>query len=319
MITSIIFSACVAAVPALSMLFASFALLDITVPTVVEACCQNFCSGLILAAVAKELFPLLSPSSLNSTFDSICGTTVGFILGVCLINGVDFIIDSYDEEKEIPHEFEPKVQGSWMSYYYGYPDYILKTAFPSKKVTSGSTLSSECGTPTRSRSNSNNVTPKLRFRKPPLTTLTAEKTNNQHDAVNTTASSNLLQSEKNYGTTFDVEASYQILATIQESRSREDIANMVLLNPEKENDKYDSEAVSQAVIALATPRHRDRIRESFVELIKSISLLELKSKMLTRDNGTMSLQDCEQIEEDIDKEIHNLQYKLDRARRFDFN
>ena len=57
---SVAIASVVVLVPSLSMIFCSFAASHLGVSPEVEACFQNFAAGLVLFAVAGELFPLLS-------------------------------------------------------------------------------------------------------------------------------------------------------------------------------------------------------------------------------------------------------------------
>lgn len=81
----IFFSILIGGIPTTSMLIASFALMNLKIPPLIEACFQNFCAGLILAAVAMELLPLMAPSSTLTPFcsalgDYLCSHTVEYIL-----------------------------------------------------------------------------------------------------------------------------------------------------------------------------------------------------------------------------------------------
>jgi hypothetical protein len=60
--------------------------MNLSVDAAIEACFQNFCAGLILAAVAGELFPLAIDG--HSKFEVITGVTIGFISYMLLFNGI---------------------------------------------------------------------------------------------------------------------------------------------------------------------------------------------------------------------------------------
>ena len=79
-------------IPTVSMGVASFFLSQVTVSGVVEACFQNFAAGLILAAVAAELFPLLLASDVPA-FQSIVGITVGFAIGFLVLNATEWFVE----------------------------------------------------------------------------------------------------------------------------------------------------------------------------------------------------------------------------------
>ena len=55
-----------------------------------EAGFQNFAAGLIIAAVAEELFPLMVE---GSSSDSMIGITVGFVVGLAVLNGIEAFIE----------------------------------------------------------------------------------------------------------------------------------------------------------------------------------------------------------------------------------
>jgi hypothetical protein len=78
-------------IPTASMTLASILLSSITVHSLVEASVQNFAAGLILAAVAAELFPLMIGENVTTT-DSMIGVTVGFAVGLTILNSVETIV-----------------------------------------------------------------------------------------------------------------------------------------------------------------------------------------------------------------------------------
>ena len=62
---------------------------------------QNFAAGLILAAVAGELFPLIAPvKGLNA----VIGAIIGFTVSLSLIYGCDYFIGMYENEYGEPEE-----------------------------------------------------------------------------------------------------------------------------------------------------------------------------------------------------------------------
>jgi zinc transporter ZupT len=78
-------------IPTASMTLASILLSSITVHSLVEASVQNFAAGLILSAVAAELFPLMIGEDVTTT-DSMIGVTVGFAVGLTILNSVETIV-----------------------------------------------------------------------------------------------------------------------------------------------------------------------------------------------------------------------------------
>ena len=81
-------------IPTVSMVMASFFLSHVTVSGVMEACFQNFAAGLILAAVAAELFPLLLANDVSTT-QSVVGITVGFAIGLMVLNATEWFVGKF--------------------------------------------------------------------------------------------------------------------------------------------------------------------------------------------------------------------------------
>lgn len=81
-------------VPAIIMSLASYFLCNLTVSILVEACFQNMAAGIIFAAIGAELFPLLKTQSVSSN-DAIAGITVGFLVGVTVLNGTKSYVDAF--------------------------------------------------------------------------------------------------------------------------------------------------------------------------------------------------------------------------------
>ena len=79
--------------PSVCMGIASFFLSNFTISGIVEACFQNLAAGLILAAVAAEFFPLLQDDKLPP-HDQMIGITVGFIIGLVILNGTEPAVDA---------------------------------------------------------------------------------------------------------------------------------------------------------------------------------------------------------------------------------
>ena len=101
-LTSVELGFVVGAVPTVAMLLSELALTNIETNKYVEATFQNFAAGLILAAVAAELFPLMiTEVTPEQTY---IGVTVGFAVGLGLLNGLEVVIDHFsgeDEEEEL--------------------------------------------------------------------------------------------------------------------------------------------------------------------------------------------------------------------------
>lgn len=92
----------VGAIPTLTMSLASILLTSISVSSLTEAAFQNFAAGLILAAVASELFPLMIGADISAS-NSMIGISAGFAIGLLMLNGteaaIEFFIQVADKRK----------------------------------------------------------------------------------------------------------------------------------------------------------------------------------------------------------------------------
>lgn len=92
----------VGGIPTLTMGLASLLLTSVSVSALTEAAFQNFAAGLILAAVASELFPLMIGSDISPS-NSMIGISAGFAIGLLMLNGteaaIDYLIQLADKRK----------------------------------------------------------------------------------------------------------------------------------------------------------------------------------------------------------------------------
>lgn len=290
----ILFSILIGAIPTCSMLLASFALMNLKVQPLIEACFQNFCAGLILAAVAMELFPLMAPSELISPFSSIIGTSFGFTLGISMINGVDQLISSYEKDsyKYSDHGDKPKCEVSCKKYQEDIAESKV-TINTSQKIES-----SPLGT-RRMPWMSSSVNPRESYIEIKGLAKDSESTKilNRQNSI----------SKQSYS---------QQYALITKQRDEIDVANFDLDRAGCAEDGYDHEAILYAAIAIATPAHRAHIKEHFLEIMNAIFVLESNTISLMTGNDSLELRQSEILAEDIDEEIHMLQYRLDHTRRY---
>ena len=94
----------VALFPSLSMLFTSFLLFKLEVSSSVEASFQNFSAGLILSAVAGELFPLLAE---GTELESVVGEIVGFAAGLFVVYGMESLMSKIGEDEDEQQQRSP--------------------------------------------------------------------------------------------------------------------------------------------------------------------------------------------------------------------
>jgi hypothetical protein len=81
------------------MIAAIYLLTNVEVSARVEAALQNFAAGLILAAVACELIPIMRDGD-GDTTASYAGITIGFIIGLATIYGIEHVIHILEEWDE---------------------------------------------------------------------------------------------------------------------------------------------------------------------------------------------------------------------------
>jgi len=101
---------CVGFVPSAAMLLVSMFMTTFSVGKSIEAIFQNFSAGLILGAVAGELFPLILDASPSVSW---IGITSGFVFGFVFLNSVDPLIRfiTLVASNELRNEAFPKQLG----------------------------------------------------------------------------------------------------------------------------------------------------------------------------------------------------------------
>ena len=295
-VEDILFSILIGAIPTTSMLIASFALINLKVQPLTEACFQNFCGGLILAAVSLELLPLMSPSETTTPFHSIVGTTLGFTFGILMINSVSKIIDSFENDAHL-HGPSTIVTSSKC-------DVTLKDFLQQKAEIDGVkqnfqplwALSPNSGKRTLPwmSTNANSQERSIQMKE-----LMEE---NETTKILTGAT------KQSYGQ----QVAYTADITIQASVSME---NYDLDQDGCAQDGYDHESILYAAMAIATPSHRAHIKEHLTEIMSAICILEGNTISLMRGNIPVELGQTEKLAEEVDEEIHMLQYRLDHTRR----
>jgi hypothetical protein len=84
----------IGAIPTTFMILCLFITSKVTMNKNLEACFQNFAAGLIIAATASELFPLMTENVTQS--ESSGGIAIGFVFGLLVIYGVDYVVDKIE-------------------------------------------------------------------------------------------------------------------------------------------------------------------------------------------------------------------------------
>jgi hypothetical protein len=83
--------------------------------------------------------------------------------------------------------------------------------------------------------------------------------------------------------------------------------------PQKESAAWTDESVAEAHVALSHPEHRGHIGDHLKEVTQALKAMQEKSIYL--ENEKLSIQEAENIAEEIDEATHLLQYKIDHCRR----
>jgi zinc transporter ZupT len=299
-------------VPSLSMIFCSFAASHLGVSPEVEATFQNFAAGLVLFAVAGELFPLLSihPETGEPVADDnrFIGITIGFIAALLLIFGLEWLMDHYTGESEEVSDKSSNEDG----------DDSDKNATRNKeyykKVAEAQGLELDENNKivkdrSQSEDNGSETSPSKRGGR--------ESPSKLSDGGNSALELGSLedgQSYSNVSTEGDDE--------VREGADKSHGFVGFHINGQAP-DEYDERAIVEASKAISDPNHRAHIREHIQELLDSVKELEEQSIKITdgvsiADNQAkeqLSIKDADLIAEEMDKGIHNLQYLIDHCRR----
>jgi zinc transporter ZupT len=272
----------------------SILMINLKVQPLTEACFQNFCGGLILAAVSLELLPLMSPSETTTPFHSFVGTTLGFILGVIMINGVSKLIDSFENDA---HLHGPLLTASAKC------DVSLKDFY--QKDQDGNTKQNFQPLWALSPNGGKKPLPWMS-----TNTNSQERSIQMKELLEENETTKILTGSTKQ--TYGQQVPYTIDTAIQNTVSLE---NFDLDRAGCAEDGYDHEAILYAAMAIATPSHRAHIKEHLTEIMSAICILEGNTVSLMRGNSPAELGQTEKLAEEVDEEIHMLQYRLDHTRR----
>lgn len=95
----------VAVAPSTAMLVGTLAVVFVRLPPLLQASTQNFSAGLLISAVASELYPLLKSAAVPgapppSTVGAVTGLTLGFVVGLVTMFGLEMLVDEDESEPE---------------------------------------------------------------------------------------------------------------------------------------------------------------------------------------------------------------------------
>jgi len=98
--------------PGILMMFGSVLVVWYSLPIQFQAAMQNFSAGLIISAVANELFPLLKNGLMGAPptkYESVLATTCGVFIALVFMFGLERLVDEDDEEEDESKENEHDV------------------------------------------------------------------------------------------------------------------------------------------------------------------------------------------------------------------
>jgi hypothetical protein len=266
------------------MIVATFVLQNIHVSEAVEAGLQNFAAGLIIAAVAAELFPVMVDSAETPSY---VGITIGFVIGLCTIYGLEGLIDHIESSSE-----EELFSGSGHAIVEGVKSFIKTYPKGFEPIPDGRETGRE-----RSLSQhqliqmSPNNYSSLVSSPPPVDDSPAS--NSSPRSVHARSPTN----GRSPSSSFDENPNMDLM----------DFYSKV--NP----TIWEEADVEKSVQAISIPQHRQHIYDHLQEVYDIIKKLDENSTNLGEKQ--LTLREQEEIAEQIDESCHILQYKLDHTRR----
>jgi hypothetical protein len=316
-LADVIFAAFVGFIPTASMMFASFALYNFAVSPLIEASCQNFTAGLIIAAVAQELFPLMqAPKQDPNTVEVgnwipidvqyFLGTTLGFVLGIAMINGVAQVIEILEHAGD-GDVGTPSLQGYLSGLISSVREKSMENWYKVRTFFLGSAAYDEISDSSVHRKRSSIFVGGLSPEMQAQLTATYKSMSNPSSPAAVDLESDQSRSPVDLESNGDDKAgrTYKLETKIDEEE-----------DGDGDDVSYDRDAVRMAAAAIATPHHRSRIKTIFLEIMSSVDALEKMSTHLVLDDlGAVAPSEREGREEQIDQEVHQLQDRLDHARR----
>lgn len=76
---------------------------------------------------------------------------------------------------------------------------------------------------------------------------------------------------------------------------------------------WEEDSVTNATQSITIPAHQQKLKDLIYSIVNNVNKIEIKTNFLT--NNDLSIQQVDDIGEEIDEEIHKLDYILDRTRR----
>jgi len=303
-------AAVIGAVPTCSMAICSLVANRVKVKPEIEAIFQNFAAGLIIAAVAAELFPLLSKSTVdNSNLPKsiqIGGVTIGFVVALCMIYGLEHFISVMKEAEEdkvleitSADALHDGVELTAMSKVNN-EDFYKKIADAHGVELDVTSLGTQ-GTPLKSSAKSSDSKEE---ESPPAAAPPRKNT------------LEIAELGENGG-----------VAVVVKEDDEEDATDKRFIGFGLNSHQWDEQGLAEASRAISDPKHRAHVVEHVQELVAAVRTLQAKTILITDGRVTatteggkkeltaLPLKESDQLAEEMDMGVHNLQYLLDHCRR----
>jgi hypothetical protein len=275
-------------------------------------------------AVGAELFPLVTIGV--SKHDMIIGVSVGFVIGLGLVFGLETVIDCItnssiscgttksqgdlsDSDNEITEE--TKSPNCLLVGDEKHTEGDIELGIPRNQKSTASPNSTRKGK-TPSDSNTTTPTPDERTRLVPFTKTKVDADFGVIEDEYLKQPHKHLVKEAVPGAAAAQNGGQARTSPRTRSRSS---SNGEQVHYEAAPDaEWDDDTVKVSARALRLPQHRGHIMEHLHELMESIQSIEMNCLRLADCSRPVS--QLEQISEQIDEATHLLQYKLDHTRRF---
>ena len=336
----------IGAVPTIAMATASALMTQIEVSSETESMFQYFASGLIIAAVAQELFPLLSNKVTAN--ESMVGISCGFAIGLVMVYGMEILMSSFDDDGA--EETKDGVSGGAYGYVPGsVPGAVRARSRQDSLIRSfgviindgdgasgGSTQEGTSLSPDSSPVASYDSMAQVQVQEQAQLNSSGRATSSSSSstggggvgggnltpsAVGAGSSSNTLGGRQRNRSGSNGSNSGLFMHSAPRAATSsiptDDVETIEELKTFKQLDEdlgdWLDDDVQKSHLAILNPRHRLHVYDHLKEITDAINDMEEKSALLTESDR--SIREQEDVAEKIDEGVHKLQYLLDHTRR----
>ena len=310
----------VGAAPTVSMMLCSLIASHIKTKPQIEAIFQNFAAGLILAAVAGELFPLLSKDasdeSLLPNSTRMGGVTIGFAVALLVIYGLEIVVESFEENED---DVNSASVNPLMNFTLNETGIELVENKTVNNVEYYKKIANVQGVEIDDQAIASNGLIKLRAK--------------SHDSSGEVISGKDSPGKPSSGKDSPGKAKGDEKSA--ENSVVVDVRELSDQNSDKLDDKFigfglnsiawEEQGIIGASNAISDPRHRTHVVEHVQELVQAAKHLEIKANMITEGTevieGEIKVKKplprnvSDAIAEEMDRGVHDLQYLVDHCRR----